>query len=560
MAVKAKLRIWGLSLVAVSAAGAAAHPAAASTACDVPALSALHVAGMTVASVASVAATEADPEYCDVKGSVRTDGDGAGPNEAGFEIRLPATWNGKFVFFGVGGLAGSLRPSANRVDVAEALGKGYATAITDTGHTGKSPFDDAWIISGKGKLNTAKVTDYWYRAAHQVTVAGRLLVTRYYGGSRIARSYFDGCSFGGHMGLMEAMRYPSDYDGIVAGAPYMDNRTQLWGYKNVKAFLDAYIPPPVLAKVDAAVLASCDAADGVKDGLIQNPAKCAFDPQTLVPDTLTQAQADAFKTFLRATQDAAGHAIYPGSSISDLAAADGSLGGFRGWVESQPPTDPAAAEPWGGHAPVLWQAAEGFTTTFDLRDAGFNFNRDWPEKDGRVAIAALRQFDARVAIGNVDQPSRLARYLAQGKKLILYHGYDDTAISPFRTVWFYEDLAAWRGGYAKVETQVRLFMVPGMLHCGGGPGPNAFDTLTALDGWVEQGRAPDGILATRFADNDPHKQVLRTMPLCAFPAQARYKGTGDVNDAANWTCPAGDRSQLEVGANGIAAGLGAERH
>lgn len=551
----------GMSFATLALAGlAVARPAQAATECSVQALSALKIPDLAVASADIVAAKDADPEFCDVKGSVATHGEGAGANEAGYEIRLPARWNGKFLFFGVGGLAGSLRPSANRVDVGEALGKGYATAITDTGHTGTNPFDASWILAAPGKLDAAKVADYWYRSAHQVTLAGKLLVKRYYGAKTIKRAYFDGCSFGGHMGLMEAMRYPDDYDGIVAGAPFMDNRTQLWGYKNAKAFLNAYIPAETLAKVDDAVKASCDAADGARDGLIQNPAKCAFDPDSLVPGTLTQAQADALKVFFRPATDEKGRAIYPGSSVSDLSAGAPPLGGFMGWVEKGPPADVNAAEPWGKDVPVLWAAAEGFIKNFDLRDPGFNMNADWPEKDGRIAAKAFAQFSARFAVGDVDQPARLERYLRQGKKLILYHGFGDTAISPFRTVWFYEDFAKRSGGYAKAQGQVRLFMVPDMLHCSGGPGPNAFDTLTALEEWTEHGKAPDAIRATKYNEDKADKGAARTMPLCKFPEQARYKGSGDVNDAANWTCPPGDRLLLEVGANGIAAGLGSGRH
>ncbi len=184
--------------------------------------------------------------------------------------------------------------------------------------------------------------------------------------------------------------------------------------------------------------------------------------------------------------------IYPGSSVSDLSAADGPAGGFMGWVEaSAPAADPGAAEPWGATAPVLWAAAEGFTKYFDLHDATYDFNNQWPEKDGVIDIEALRQFDGRLSLGDADQPERLAPFFDKGKKLILYHGYGDTAISPFRTVWFYEDLATQFGGYDKAREHARLFMVPGMLHCLGGPGPNDFDTLGAIDAWVEEEKAPE---------------------------------------------------------------------
>jgi feruloyl esterase len=551
-------RLVGTAVSAAASCIVVMHPAAAAG-CSSESLSALGIPQFSVMSASRVAAEGPSPGHCKVKGSVATDGEGAGPNSARVEINLPDDWNGKFVFFGVGGLAGSLMPSANPHDVASALSRGYATAITDTGHQGSNPFDAGWILEAPGKPNDAKVIDYFYRAAHQATGAAKSLVATYYGVPKVSRAYFDGCSWGGHMGLMEAMRYPDDYDGVIAGAPYMDNHTQLWGYKNAKAFLNAYVPADVVAKVNETVLATCDATDGVKDGLIQNPAKCDFDPQSLVPATLTQAQADAFKVFIRATTDARGHPIYPGSPSTDLVAADGPAGGFMGWVESVPPSDLAGAEPWGSKPPVLWAAAEGFTKSFDLRDPGADLNRDWPETDGQVAADALEQFDERLGVADVNQPERLAQFLQQGKKLILYHGYGDTAISPYRTVWFYEDLAAKLGGYDKAKDQVRLFMAPGMLHCFGGDGPNDFDTLGALEDWVEKGKAPNGIVAAKYPDNKPGPAPLRTMPLCAFPAQARYKGVGEVNDATNWTCPEDDAAQLEVGADGVAAGMGLGR-
>ncbi len=555
----ARLALLCASSAALCAAIGA--PAWAADKCSPEALGALKVPHLTVAAAKQMPAEGANPAYCDVTGAVATNGDGAGPNAANFEFKLPENWNRKFVFFGVGGLAGSLRPSANPRDTAAALTRGYATAITDTGHTGKGSFDPSWILEAPGKLNKAKVADYWYRSWHQVTAAAKRLIAGYYAAPRIERSYFDGCSYGGHMGFVEAMRYPDDYDGIVAGAPYIDNRTQIWGYKDTKALLDAPIPPELVAKLDDAVLASCDAADGVKDGLIQNPGKCAFDPHSLVPGTLSKAQADAFDLYLRASVDEHGHTVYPGSSVADLVSTDGPGGGFVGRVESAvPPADPHARQPWGDKPPGLWAAVVGFAQYFVIRDPDYDYLANWPQKGNRITEAALRKFDARSRIGQVDQPERLRRFLAAGKKMILYHGYADTAISPFRTVWFYEDLAKLTGGYARLRQQARLFMVPGMLHCFGGAGPNSFDTLDALDDWVARGKAPDAILASKFPDNKTDQPALRTMPLCAFPEQAKYSGSGEVKDAANWTCPPGDRSQLEVGPDGILAGLGSGRN
>ncbi len=187
--------------------------------CNPAALSALHVPNMNIASAVLVPAAPPNPEYCDVKGSVATSGEGADPGSANFEIMLPAKWNQKFIFNGVGGLAGSLTSSANPADQQLFLAKGYATAITDTGHLIANP---TWEYTAPGVPDTPKIIDYFYRAVHQVTLAAKMLVKDYYGAETIRRSYFDGCSNGGKMGLIEATRFPSDYDGIIAGSPWLD--------------------------------------------------------------------------------------------------------------------------------------------------------------------------------------------------------------------------------------------------------------------------------------------------------------------------------------------------
>ena len=262
--------------------------------CSTSALSALGVPNMTIASATVVPAAAPNPEYCDVKGSVATSGEGAEPGSANFEVMLPANWNQKFIFHGVGGLAGSLTSSANPADQALFLARGYATAITDTGHLVSNP---TWEYTAPGTPDMPKIIDYFYRAVHDVTLAAKQLVKNYYHAETIRRSYFDGCSNGGKMGLIEATRFPSDYDGIISGSPWLDPvGTSLWSLKNAKALLDGYIPPAKFQAVSAAILKQCDKADGVADGLIQNPAKCAFQPDALVPETLTQKQADALKT------------------------------------------------------------------------------------------------------------------------------------------------------------------------------------------------------------------------------------------------------------------------
>jgi feruloyl esterase len=543
----ASCRIVGALLLAC---GTLSSPAAAPAEqpCAIPLFSASHVPGMTITAAKVVPESSGRPEYCDLHGSVITTGDGADPGAADFEVKLPANWNHKFLFWGVGGLAGSLNPSANRIDVSQSLVKGYATAITDTGHQGK-PFVPAWALTSTGVRNLPAIADYFYRAGHQVTVAAKQLVESYYHASSIRYSYFDGCSYGGHMGLMEAERYPNDYDAVIAGAPYLTNRTQLWGYKNAKAFLNAYIPRRLMRSIDDAIKANCDVADGVPDDLIQNPAQCSFDPDTLVPATLTRNQAAALKIYLRAVTDTTGRLVFPGSSVSDLAT-NQLASGILPAAENAPPIDRAAAEPWGTGAPLVWDLAEAFINYFAELDPKFNANVDWPEIDGRITPAALRLFDRQTELGNVDQADRLRTFLKKGGKILMYHGYSDPLIPPYRTIWFYQDLARKHRG--AVEKQVRLFMVPGMSHCGGGPGPNSFDTLTTLENWAEKDSAPDAILATHFKNNDPRSAPDRTMPLCRFPEEARYAGTGDVTAASSWSCP-GNRDLLKTGPNGLEA-------
>jgi feruloyl esterase len=527
----------------------AAAPASAVD-CNVGALSALGVPNMTFTSATDVPAAAPNPQYCDVKGFVATSGDGAGPNSAGFEAMLPANWNGKFIFNGVGGLAGNLNSSANAVDQALFLARGYATAITDTGHLNTDP---TWEITSPGEPNTPKVVDYFYRAVHEVTLATKLLVKNYYHSSTIAHSYFDGCSNGGKMGLIEAMRFPNDYDGIISGSPWLDPvGTSLWGLKNMKALLDAYIPLPVFATVGAAIAKQCDAADGVSDGLIQNPAKCAFNPDALVPETLTQKQADALKLIMKPVTDEKGNLVYPGSSVGNLGQVNISPRGPVGQLET-PAANPTGAHPWGDAMPPgNWNLATGILLALGYYDPGMDLNNSI-ETNGVVKPAALKLVYDRLAADIPDDPSRYAAYFSRGGKLLIYHGYEDLIISPYSTIWFYEDLAEKNGGYEKLQAHARLFMVPGMQHCTGGSGPNTFDTLSALEKWVEHGVAPETISAA----HSTNKTVDRTMPLCKFPAEAQYKGSGDVNDSSNWSCPQKGQSLLASGPNGALAGVGA---
>jgi feruloyl esterase len=518
--------------------------------CTTESLSALKVPNMTIASAKIVPAAAPNPEYCYVKGTVTTTGEGAEDGSANFEVMLPANWNQKFIFHGVGGLAGTLTSSANPADQLLFLARGYATAITDTGHLVANP---TWEYTAPGVPDTPKVIDYYYRAVHDVTLAAKVLVKNYYHAETIRRSYFDGCSNGGKMGMMEASHYPADYDGIISGSPWLDPvGTSLWSLKNTKALLDAYIPPAKFQAVSAAILKQCDKADGVADGLIQNPARCAFQPDVLVPETLTQKQADALKLIMSPVRDEQGKIIFPGASVGNLGQDNMTVRGATNYLEA-PPADPTSAKPWGDAAvPANWSLSQNILMKLGFNDAGKDMNNA-VESNGVVMSDVLNLVYTRLAADVPNDPSKFSAYFAKGGKLLIYHGFDDLIISPYSSIWFYEDLAQENGGYPKLQQSARLFMVPGMQHCVLGAGPNSFDTLSAMEQWVEKGVAPDAIPATHLADN----VVDRTMPLCKFPEQAHYKGSGDPKIVTSWSCPQNDKSLLTVGPNGIQAGANA---
>lgn len=529
--------------------------------CTAATIAGYAVPGVSIAYAVDVPASASNPEFCDVVGQLTTSGEWAPAGAANFELQMPATWNQKFLFWGVGGLAGSTYAdfSANPVDYYESLFKGYATAITDEGHQAGNT-DASWALTAPGQPDESALADYYYRSTHEVTNAAKSLVQSYYAAT-ISKSYFDGCSNGGRQAMVEATDFPDDYDGIIAGAPFMDIRTIIAGAKFQKTQLqsaDTYIPASMLPTIDAAVYAACDAADGVQDGLIQNPAKCSFNPATLIckggatSNCLTPGQAQTLQSYISALRDEHGNLIYTGASISDL------TGGMDLWsIGYVPPTSFSANEPWGGTgfspAPIAWQFVDHIMKDIVAQDPNYNLRSFPVSTDGVVDDRALAFFDSRTWPGDGDALWRVPAFLRHGK-LLMFQGLSDPALPPFRTIYFYEQLAQFQGGYSNLQRNARLFMVPGMQHCVGGPGPNTFDTLTALEQWVESGNPPDGITAVHYVDNDPASGIDRTMPLCKFPEEAQYMGSGAYNDGANWACTNNQR-MLEVGRNGESAGL-----
>lgn len=557
--------------------------------------------------VQDIAASGATPEYCAVTGSVVTNA--ATGKTANFLMQLPSNWNGKFLFSGCGGNCGIVRtpPIAG-------LQHGYAVAATDDGHIANAEglFDGSWAVTAPGVINQDAVTDYYYRAVHTVTVAGKQLATNFYGqvigaAQSLSRSYYTGCSDGGREGMVEVDRYPADFDGVITGDPFFDIRGQnIASLQVINVQLrspSAVVPPALLSIVDQVVSSQCDAADGVQDGLIQNPGACHFNPQRDLPrcsgDTpgtncFTQDQIDSVSVFMSAATDPSGREIHPGYPVGDWNDAPGNnVAAYTKFPFT--PINPAGPEPWGdGQGPNGWLAGDGVFRYLAYADEpGYNslttlgmyFARDNATGllaqieaglDALFAVASARaagdpldrvtffhavipdatvQFiDSRTYRGDGDVPRAAARFLGQGRKLIMYHGFSDGWITPFTTIQYYRALASLAGGYDELEKNARLFMVPGMYHCSGGPGPNTFDTLTAIENWVEKGTAPEAIVATKYTNDTQAQGVARTMPLCKFPDVAHYDGSGSVNDAANWTCPPNDTSLLRIGFDGIQAG------
>jgi hypothetical protein len=461
------------------------------------------------------------PAFCRVTGTIQASKD----SDIRFEVWMPATgWNGRFRGIGNGGFAGSI--SYRPLELA--VSRGYAAAATDTGHQAGGPIDARWALG-----HPEKVIDFGYRAIHEMTERAKAIVAAFYGKAP-DHSYFASCSNGGRQALMEAQRYPADYDGIVAGAP-ANAFTHLlaqgaWDVKNLRA---GYLPSAKLPGIEAATLAACDALDGVKDGVLDDPRRCRFDPATLAckgadaPDCLTAPQLSTLQSLYAGARTRAGQ-LHPGHVPGGMAAPDG----WPLWITGPAPGESLVA----GFASnffryMVFEKPDWDPTAFDL------------ERDSRLADRKL----ARIL--DATDPD-LRRFQQRGGKLILFHGWSDPAISALNTIAYYDSVVAKVGARA-AKGFVRLFMAPGMLHCDGGTGPGSFfgmdalapdaghDVAYAAERWVEEDIAPAQIIAARYrTDKEPKSGVLRTRPLCPYPQVARWKGTGSTDDAASFSCAA----------------------
>jgi tannase/feruloyl esterase len=465
------------------------------------ALTSLAVQDTTITSATLVAATATAPEHCLVAGRV----DAA----IKFELRLPTkTWNGKFYHAGGGGFVGSIPTSPT------ALGRGYAVIGTDTGHVGDGPFAPA--LDGSWALNNPEAQlNFGHRAVHVVTVAGKRILHAFYGRhERLA--YFEGCSNGGRQAMQEAERYPTDFDGIIAGAPALDWVGTMTGFVwNEQATSAAPLSVAKVALLAAAVLRECDDKDGLMDGLISDPRRCRFDPKTLqcsagdAPTCLTAGQVETVKRIYQGATSDKGRPLYFGWPRGHE---DGANTGWPLWITGN-----------GGIPPLQFIFADGYLKYF-VFDPSFDLLTSDLESDIRAARPTGRFLNAT----NAD----LSDFRAAGGKLIMWHGWADAALTAFRSIAYLQEAAEKTRRGDRLGEFFRLFLAPGMHHCGGGPGPNTLDALSALESWVEHGDAPEQIIATHLGG-----PVNFTRPLCAYPKEATYRGRpADPNNAASFVC------------------------
>jgi len=487
-----------------------------------------------------IPASEELPQHCRLEGQILP--------AVGFEVRLPTDWNGKFYMVGNGGYLGAF------FDQSNGLTRGYATASTDTGHRGPSPTF--------AHDNRAAEIDFAFRGVHLTTLAAKKLIEAHYG-KPPEYSYFRGCSTGGRQGLMEAQRFPQDFDGLSIGAPIYDYTfKQIYNASWVAQALfgddrAGFVPRRKLEALGTAVYERCDTIDGLQDGLIDDPRRCDFEPardlERCAPgadrdDCFSTAQIEAISKIY----EGPGEELYPGHVMGGEWMAwsgPGLTGGwdvyFTGMQSQDPETSATGKDAYGGSdfEPVQLRNARSFFRYLA-------FEEDQPEfnvlTDLDFAAPPDTTFMARLM--NADD-SDLGALHARGGKVLLWHGWADVGLNPLRTIEYFERVNDTLEAQHADEL-IRLFMVPGMYHCSGGPGPDRFDDLAALEMWVEFGVAPEQMTASKaadggyaagrgpggMADSSQKSGFVRSRPLCAYPLVARYGGTGSIDRAESFEC------------------------
>jgi len=439
------------------------------------------------------------PAFCRVAATLKPTPD----SEIKIEVWMPASgWNGKLLGVGNGGWAGSI----NYGGLAQGVRYGFATASTDTGHTGNG--GDASFALG----HPEKLIDLGYRSVHEMTVEAKKIIAAFYA-SAPQFSYWNGCSTGGKQGLTEAQRFPDDYNGIVEGDPasfwtHLMFGT-MWPAEATLRDTASYIPPGKYPLIHRAALDACDALDGVTDGILNDPTRCHFDPKVIecqgadAPTCLTAAQVEAArKIYAGPTNPRTGEQVFPG-------------------------LEPGSE--------LAWHALAGGPQPMRIPVSYFQYvlfkNPDWNFQTLNFDSDVARSDREDGGILNAVDPN-LEAFKKNGGKLIMFHGWSDPLIAPLESVNYYKSVVAKMGGEDKTASFVRLFMIPGMMHCGGGPGPGAFDHIGVIEAWVERGAAPNQIIARHMTQG----AVDMTRPLCPYPEVAQWKGSGNTNDAANFVC------------------------
>jgi len=436
------------------------------------------------------------PAFCRVRATLTPSSD----SDIKAEVWLPASgWNGKYQAVGGGGWAGVISYTA----MAAAVRAGYATSSTDTGHTGGT----ADFALG----HPQKLIDFGYRAIHETTAFARPVVDAFYGAAP-KLAFFNGCSTGGRQAITEAQRYPNDFDAIVAGASAWDgmrmHALRVATNQIVTRNADGVIPPAKFPMIHQAVLDACDALDGVKDGVIENPLQCHFDYASLAckgadgPECLTPGEIESAKALTSPLKD-----VRTGTVIDERHLWPGSE---LGWATL------GGAQPLGlsvsGLANILFKDPRWDWRTFEVAKG--------MDEAAKADGGALFSGDAN-----------LTPFFKHGGKLLMYHGWTDQQVTPQESTIYYEKVVKAVGREAAAKG-IALFMVPGMNHCQGGAGTDTFDKMAAIESWVATGVAPKQIIASHLTSGT----VDRTRPLCPFPQVAKYKGAGDTNDASNFAC------------------------
>lgn len=477
-----------------------------------------------ITSARVVAATATQPEYCEVNGYVQP--------QVKFQLKLPtSTWQGRYLQFGCSGYCGSIARTtfpASRT----ALGGDFAIAATNNGH------DAAGVDTLWAGLDEQARIDYGYRAVHVVAVAAKAIVAAYYGRPP-ARSYWAGCSAGGREGLMEAQRYPRDFDGIIAGAPAslqtFNPLYTAWGIRaNTDAGGQAILTTDKLSVLHAAVVKACDANDGVVgDGLIGDPRDCRFDPASIQcaggdgPGCLTAAQARFVKVLYAGNFDAQGRRLEP--RVIPLGSEMSWAGFWTPRPGSQPGT-PATMRNSGA-----WDFGDNAARWFS-----YPIGQGKPLEQVQLTVEEFRRMALSARYYEPLNPD-LREFRQAGGKLLVYHGFSDGLTPPSQTLMYYDAVRRAMGGQQATDSFLRLYMIPGMGHCGGGPVPDVSEMLVQMVRWVEDGQAPESILVT---DRSPATNAARRRPVFRYPLVSRYAGPDPAQD------PAGpDRPESFVAAN-----------